>query len=378
MKQIITVSCQLKPDNLIESELNNTLEVFANACNWINQNIEPKIFNKNKIQKECYYRLRDNFKLSSNLSIRAIARVASNRKSADKDKSQVSKFKATSIDYDSRIFSFNQKDWLISLTLLNGRFKIPLDIGDYQKKLLADSKPSSATLIKKNNGKYFIQIQVKVNIPEMKQTEKIIGVDLGRIDIIHTSEGLSYSGDIITKIRDKYSMLRASLQKKASKGTRSSRRRIRELLKQLSGKEKRFQSAVNHKISKDLVSQAKQKDLVIAIEDLTGIRKSVNSKARTKEERRRSNRWSFYQLRTFIEYKANIAGVNVIAVNPAWTSQTCHNCFHLGKRSGKHFSCDNCGLSCDADFNGSKNIKILGAVVNQPGGSGPYCRLQGY
>lgn len=40
MEQIITVSCQLKTDNLLASELNNTFEVFADSYNWINQNID--------------------------------------------------------------------------------------------------------------------------------------------------------------------------------------------------------------------------------------------------------------------------------------------------------------------------------------------------
>ncbi|WP_366516624.1 zinc ribbon domain-containing protein [Microcoleus sp. PH2017_20_SFW_D_A] len=74
-------------------------------------------------------------------------------------------------------------------------------------------------------------------------------------------------------------------------------------------------------------------------------------------------------------------GVEVVAVNPAYTSQTCHKCLHIhpikGKsyRSGKVFKCGHCGNHCDADENGSKVISIVGASVNMLGGSVLSCNL---
>ncbi|NET43986.1 zinc ribbon domain-containing protein [Okeania sp. SIO2B3] len=67
--------------------------------------------------------------------------------------------------------------------------------------------------------------------------------------------------------------------------------------------------------------------------------------------------------------------MNVIAVPPGYTSQTCHQCLHIhpvsGKsyRSGKNFKCGNCGHQCDADVNGSKMIELWGCYVNQSRGS---------
>jgi hypothetical protein len=57
-------------------------------------------------------------------------------------------------------------------------------------------------------------------------------------------------------------------------------------------------------------------------------------------------------------------------VPPAYTSQMCHRCFHLGSRQGKKFRCLNptCGWHGDADLNGAKNIRILGLNVNRPRG----------
>jgi hypothetical protein len=46
----------------------------------------------------------------------------------------------------------------------------------------------------------------------------------GRRDIAVTSEGDTWSGQDIQQVRDKFNRVRASVQKRASKGTRSSRR----------------------------------------------------------------------------------------------------------------------------------------------------------
>ncbi|MHC5677011.1 MAG: zinc ribbon domain-containing protein [Nostoc sp.] len=110
-----------------------------------------------------------------------------------------------------------------------------------------------------------------------------------------------------------------------------------------------------------------------AIENLTGIRERTNTQPRSKVERRRSNSWSFYQLRYFLEYKGTKEGVEVIAVPPAYTSQTCHQCLHIGLRSDKHFKCGNCEWHGDADLNGAKVISLLGQSVSLPRGSGYLC-----
>ena len=73
----------------------------------------------------------------------------------------------------------------------------------------------------------------------------------------------------------------------------------------------------------------------VALENLTGIRERINQKPRSKTERRRSNNWGFYQLRIFLEYKGIKEGIEVIAINPAYTSQTCNCCRHLGLRNNK-------------------------------------------
>jgi putative transposase len=94
-------------------------------------------------------------------------------------------------------------------------------------------------------------------------------------------------------------------------------------LQRLSGNERRFQTHKNHVISKTIIKQALASNAIVAIEDLTGIRDRTNQMPRSKTERRRSNSWAFYQLRQFLEYKGIGAGVEVIAINPRYTSQAC-------------------------------------------------------
>ncbi len=380
MSQVLTISCKLKVSASQAAKLDVTLDAFAKALNWVNQNTPEKIVNAVKLQSLCYREIRARFGLSSNLAQQVCRRVAGARKVARQKNRPVKTFKAGFVTYDARIFSFREKDWTVSLTTVEGRERLELAIGNYQRGMLAGTNPKAATLVKRKDGSYYIQICVEHDPPEPRDTTKAIGVDLGRRDIAHTSEGENWNGQQLNRVRDHYSWLRAVLQRKASQGTCSSRRRCRQLLQRLSGRERRFQTWVNHCISKTLVSRALATNSFIALEDLSGIRERVNQQPRSKTERRRANSWAFYQLRQFVHYKATRAGVKVVLVPPAYSSQTCHRCLWIGQREGKHFRCVNpaCGWEGDADYNGANGIALLGLNVNQPRGPWLACQLQGY
>jgi IS605 OrfB family transposase len=376
MKQTLTLVCKLQPTSKQASNIEAILQAFAAGCNFANETVKPKVTNKVVIQAEVYEQLRSQFGLSANQAVRVCGRVAANRKTAKLKNKPVKTFKPTSADYDARIFAFREKDWSVSLTLLGAREHIKLNVANYQKGKLTGRKPTSATLCKHRDGDYYIHIQLSDEMPEPIKSNNVIGVDFGRRDIAVTSNGEKWDGKTIQETRDKFSNVRASLPKKVSKGTRTTRRRVRNILKRLSGKERRYQTWLNHSISKSIIDTAKTQNAIVAIENLTGIRERTNMKPRNKTERRRSNSWSFFQLRSFLEYKGLRSGIEVIAVNPAYTSQTCHICNHIGLRSEKRFKCGNCGCHCDADLNGAINISKLGAVfVSLPGGSNLSCSL---
>ncbi len=110
--------------------------------------------------------------------------------------------------------------------------------------------PTAATLVKRKNGDYYIEICVNIPTQPPNKTPKTIGVDLGRRSIAATSTGKTWCGEQINQVRDRYSRVRANLQ---SKRTKSAKR----LLRRLSGREKSFQNWLNHNISKQLVTEAK-------------------------------------------------------------------------------------------------------------------------
>jgi IS605 OrfB family transposase len=377
MKQTLTLVCKLHPTQSQVAKIEATLKAFADGCNYANQIVKPNVTNKVVIQAQTYEQLRSQFGLAANLAVRVCARVAANRKTAKAQGKKSRAFQPTSADYDARIFAFREKDWTVSLTLVGGREHILMQVGNYQIGKLKGRKPTSATLAKHRDGLYYIHIQLTDEVPDPIKSDNVIGVDFGRRSIAATSTGNEWDGKPIQTVRDKFARTRTSVQKRASrkrdtwrtKGTRSSRRRCRQLLKRLSGKEQRFQSWLNHNISRAIINQAKSVSAIVAIEDLTGIRDRTNSQPRNKTERRRSNSWAFYQLRFFLEYKGIQSGVEVVAVPPQYTSLTCHQCLHIGLRSDKAFKCGNCGWHGDADFNGSMNIAAIGAVVSLLRGS---------
>ena len=370
MEQVITLVCKLQPTDEQAQHLDETLTRFAEACTSVHDTLPANIRNKDRMQAMIYYDVRSRFQLSANLAIQAIRRVAMHRKAAHETGHAVQEFAATSIQYDARIFSFRERDFTVSLTLLHGRERLALHPGNYQRGKLKGATPKAAQLCKHVDGTYAVHIQLHLPIAPRPTPDKAIGVDLGRRDIAHTSTGQSWAGDDITRVRDRYARLRAGLQKKASKGTRSTRRRCRQLLQRLSGRERRFQRHTNHVISKALVTEATQRQALLALEDLTGIRERTNQQRRRKDERRRGNSWAFYQLRQFVQYKATLASVLVVLVPPAYSSKMCHECLHIGSRLEKRFRCTNpaCGWVGDADWNAAKNLEIMGLAVTKARG----------
>jgi hypothetical protein len=82
-----------------------------------------------------------------------------------------------------------------------------------------------------------------------------------------------------------------------------------------------------------------------------------DSKIRSYSER---NQWAFAQLESFIRYKSRLAGVTVVEVDAAFTSQTCSRCGHIHKPNGKLFACPACGRQDHRDANASFNIARRG------------------
>ncbi|MDX3226364.1 transposase [Streptomyces sp. ME19-01-6] len=180
--------------------------------------------------------------------------------------------------------------------------------------------------------------------------DRILGIDLGIVNIATTSDGVIMAGRALNRTRTRERALCAKLQKK---NTPSARRR----LKKRRRKEARRTKDINHKIAKHVVAEAERTGRGIALEDLGGIRERVRL---TKPQRATLHSWAFHQLGQFMAYKARKAGVPVVHVDPAYTSRTCAECGHIDKAnrvSQAWFACRNCGFVDHADRNGSRNIR---------------------
>jgi IS605 OrfB family transposase len=217
-------------------------------------------------------------------------------------------------------------------------------------------------------GEWFLYATCDVPAADEQDTTGVLGVDLGIVNIATDSDGETFSGAQIETRRQWYARRRQALQKV---GTKSAKRR----LKQLSGRQRRFQTDTNHRISKRIAAKAERTKRTVALEDLTGIRS--RARARGPEQRARHSNWAFGQLRAFVSYKAARAGIPLVLVDPRNTSRTCSACGHCEKAnrpSQAVFCCRSCGHTSCADYNAALNIKW--AAVNQPLVSDPSIRVE--
>ena len=216
MKQVLTLVVKLQVDINQQQLLVDTANAFASACNWINQNVNPNLTNRNSIQAVCYKDVKDQFGLTANHVVRACARVAANRLTAKQKGKKVKYIKPTSFDCDARTFRFIESNWTVSISTTGKRLTAPIRASNYHRGKLKGQKPTSAQVCLHRDGDWYVHIQLKSEAPKTQDTSNVIGVDFGRRDIAVTSTGKSWSGKEIQKTRDKYSRVRTSLQKKAS------------------------------------------------------------------------------------------------------------------------------------------------------------------
>lgn len=196
------------------------------------------------------------------------------------------------------------------------------------------------------------RLTLTFGIPKAEPVEGgVLGVDLGLHALYKDSEGGEYRYPQVQRVRRRYAYDRRTLQEK---GTRSAHRR----LKAIGKREERFIRDVDHCAAKRLADTPGIG--VMAFEDLTRIRRLARKGTRTGRRRRNMlNQWPFSQLQEFTAYKAAAKGIQVVMVDPAYTSQRCNRCSYVdkGNRDCARFDCLNCGHSDDADHNAALNIR---------------------
>ncbi len=338
MKSVTTIKIKIPKNKL----LLETMKEYSKAISYIaDKGFVSGVHNRYDLHHLCYYEARKKFNLPSQFVINANRVASQTLKSVKTNKGSKPVFKEyMPLAFDLRTFKFLFDR--VKLTTIKGRVEIPLDIPEYYWRYL-DWNPQTANLIIDKKNRMFLHITFSRDVKTQQISNRLqLGVDVGINHIAVTSNRKFFSGKKIRRYRVKYKRLRARLQ---AKGTRSSQK----LLKKISGKERRFKAYWNHVISKQIVSS----DVgTIVLEDLKGIRKVRKGKRFNFW----LNGWSFYQLHSFIEYKAIKRGIKVVKVNPYLTSQRCSKCGKIGSRSKGYFVCSHCGYSLNSDLNASYNL----------------------
>lgn len=328
---------------------------YNKAANFVAEKaFEWKIANKYQLQKLLYRQIREQFNLSAQFAIRVINKVT---EAYRRDMSIKPVFREVgAIQYDQRNLSWKDFDG-VSVASLKGRIKLNTRIGDYQRAKTGSLK-GQADLVYRNGTFYLIAV---IDAPEgtLYDPKGVLGIDLGIENLATDSDGQIFKGMQVEKVRKRFNRLRRSLQKT---GTRSAKRKI----KKMSGHEKRFKRDINHQISKAIVSKAKGTTRAIALEDLRGIHSRVT--VRHREQKDRHSKWSFGQLRQFIEYKAKKEGIPLYVVGSRNTSRKCPkcNCVDARNRPARNdFRCIQCGYEAMADYVAAINIAAR-APINEP------------
>ena len=205
-----------------------------------------------------------------------------------------------------------------------------------------------------------------------------VGLDLGAAQSVTASNGVVVSFPVATPAEERrlrWLQRQASRRRKGSSRRRQTIECIARLRRHLANRRR----DAAHKLSTRLATTHG----AIVIEDLS-VRRMTASAAGTIEEpgrnvRRKSqlNRRMLAQglsdFRRMLAYKCGRSGARLVAVDPAFTSQTCSQCKHCAQGNRKSqavFQCAACGYHTNADLNAALNILAAGQAVTAQGGSG--------
>jgi len=206
----------------------------------------------------------------------------------------------------------------------------------------------------KRNGKWFMSYSYNTLVLQEQEIQGFLGVDrnsVGNVAVCAdtmTGKVRKYGPDV-SSITKNFRNRRAKLQKKGAKLA------LVKIKRKQSGRIK----DTNHKVSRLIVDYAKSHRSAIVLEDLGKISRKGKAKRYVQK-----SQWSFYQLETFIKYKAALLGIPIYFVNPAYTSQVCSRCGNINKPNGKYYKCS-CGHFDHRDSNAAFNISANGWFLDE-------------
>lgn len=258
-------------------------------------------------------------------------------------------FKKPTVSWNNQNYSLSENSLEFPI-MLDGkvkktRFKAIIPVETFEE--LKSSKLGSLRISKK--GFHWIaQISIEAK-PLVCTGTETIGIDLGilvpAVGVVASTGKTKFFGNGRSNkyLRRKYKELRKTLGKAKKLNA----------IKRINDKESRIMKDINHKISKEIVNFAVENNCgTINLENLSDIRQTSRTRGKNKQS---LHSWTFYQLASFVEYKAYNLGIKVIYINPKYTSQECPICHTNNKTNTREYKCT-CGYKTHRDRLGALNI----------------------
>jgi putative transposase len=230
--------------------------------------------------------------------------------------------------------------------------------------------PKMATLSRDAAGRYFVSFSVEETIEQLPQSVTSVGVDVGTIDVIATSDGKK-SGNPRNLKRYQRRLKRAqrglSRKRKGSNRWKRQKARVARLHARVADTRRDYQ----HKLTTALIREHG----VIAIEDLNvrgmtaSAKGTLDAPGKKVAQKAGLNRSildvGFGEIRRQLEYKAQFYGREIIAADRfAPTSKTCSVCGAYQADMPlkvRDWTCPDCATVHDRDTNAARNILAFAA-----------------
>jgi IS605 OrfB family transposase len=243
--------------------------------------------------------------------------------------------------------------WLRISTLEIGKpVRVPLTLYGRAKEVIAEfPKLCSGVTLNRRDGQWYATFVVERRGSKPK-SKTVIGVDIGMVNIVSTSEGRRY-GQISLELRRR-------VERSAAK-----RRRKQKLNACLKRKGLPTVDLVDHRaeaFARNEIGQALNQmidDLppgaAVAVERLTV--KDMRLKSRQMNRALRASQLGY--VRDKLKFKLDERGIRYRSVQPAYSSQECSQCgftLKVNRRSQAEFECLWCGYIANADENAAANL----------------------
>jgi len=232
-----------------------------------------------------------------------------------------------------------------------------------------DDFPNREARLVFRDGRFDLYVTKRVPRPAKYAPKGVLAVDINERQIVVGNSGVEQR--IVTPIERAlhYRRLAERLQEKYSSSRYTAWRRrgvIRRRIRHFHRKARNIIEDWARKTSFMIISLARQSQLAVVREDLTGLIESL--RRLPKDHRTALIVLGYRRLAFWIDWQAEKNGVPLFVVDPADTSSTCPRCgTKLVEVGYRRLRCPNCGLEADRDSIAILNIERR--ALNQMGGS---------